>query len=274
MDDIKAYIESGILELYALGDGSPEERAQVEQMCAAHPAVKGELRDIENALEKYALINAVQPAESNQSKIFNSVLTNFADDSTFRSKYTDTETKIVSLPERSSGNFYKYAFAASITLLVGSLVTLYSIYNKLQQSTQRLIVLNSQNTKFSKTINYMDEELDVYRDTTFKLLKLKGTAKMPSAQMMVAWSPVKKKVMIDMAGMQLPGNDQAHQYQLWAIVNGKPVDLGVFDKTAVASADMKNMKSVENAVAFAVTLEPRGGSVNPTMSEMVVIGQF
>jgi anti-sigma-K factor RskA len=34
---------------------------------------------------------------------------------------------------------------------------------------------------------------------------------------------------------------------------------------------MKEMKSVALAQAFAVTLEPRGGSVNPTMDQMVVI---
>src|SRR5688572_2983349 len=171
-------------------------------MCAAHPAVKAELREIENALELYAAENAVKPAEQHRHKVLNSLLTNFADDSTFRSGHSDTETKIVSLPERPARNFYKYAFAASIALLIGSLVALYSTYNKLQQSNQQLIVINSQNTKFSKTINHMDEELEVFRDTTFKLLKLKGTDKMPSAQLTVAWSPVKKKVMIDMVGMK------------------------------------------------------------------------
>ena len=97
---------------------------------------------------------------------------------------------------------------------------------------------------------------------------------MPSAQMTVAWSPAKKKVMIDMAGMQLPANDLSHQYQLWALVNGKPVDLGVFDRAEADSVDMKLMKPVDLAGAFAVTLEPRGGSNSPTMSEMMVIGQF
>lgn len=274
MDDIKAYIESGILELYALGDGSPEERAQVEQMAAAHPPVKAELREVENALQEYALENAIQPAEQHRYKVLNSLLTNFADDSTFRSKHAGVETKVISMPERNTGNFYKYAFAASIALLIGSLIALYNIYDKLQQSNQQLLTLNSQNTRFSKTISNMGEEIGVFRDTTFKLLKLKGTAKMPSAQLTVAFSSVKKKVMIDLADMQLPANDANHQYQLWALVNGKPVDLGVFDKGEADSVDMKLMKPVDLASAFAVTLEPRGGSVNPTMTEMVAIGQF
>ena len=39
---------------------------------------------------------------------------------------------------------------------------------------------------------------------------------------------------------------------------------------------MKEMKSIASvsADAFAVTLEPRGGSINPTMDQMVVIGKF
>ena len=256
-----------------MGGGNPEERAQVEQMAETHQAVREELRDVENALQLYAFENAVQPSEQLRNKILNSLVTNFADDSTFPTKHTTTEGKVIALPEPSPANFYKYAFAASIALLIGSLVALFNVYDKLQQSNQQLLVINTQNTKFSKTISNMGEELGVFRDSTFKLLKLKGTAKMPSAEMTVAWSPVKKKVMIDMAGMQLPTNDANHQYQLWALVNGKPVDLGVFDKEA-DSIDMKAMKPVDLAGAFAVTLEPRGGSVNPTMSEMVVIGQF
>jgi len=37
---------------------------------------------------------------------------------------------------------------------------------------------------------------------------------------------------------------------------------------------MKRMKSVKGAQAFAVTLEPKGGSVNPTMDQMMAIGNI
>ena len=47
VEDIKAYIESGILELYVLGDISTEEKLQVETMAAKHPAIKAELDEIE-----------------------------------------------------------------------------------------------------------------------------------------------------------------------------------------------------------------------------------
>jgi anti-sigma-K factor RskA len=80
-------------------------------------------------------------------------------------------------------------------------------------------------------------------------------------------------VLIDMRNVKLPQNDKDHQYQLWALVGGKPVDLGVFDAPA-DSTQMKEMKSIARADAFAVTLEPKGGSINPTMDQMVVLGKF
>lgn len=72
-----------------------------------------------------------------------------------------------------------------------------------------------------------------------------------------------------MATAKMPANDKDHSYQLWAIVAGKPIDLGVFNADTT-SKDMKEMKDVELASAFAVTLEKRGGSLTPSMDEMMV----
>ena len=273
VEDLKTYIESGLLELYVLGDVSRDERLQVEGMADVHPAVKAELNDIEKALELYAGYNAVEPNDHQRNKILNSLVTNLADDDTFKSNKQETPDNIIAIPARTT-NFYKYAFAASIALLLVSVVALFNVYNKLQQSNTQLLALSSQNEHYSKTVNLKDEQLSIFRDPNYKMLRLKGMPKNPSAGMTVAWNPEKKKVMIDMNNMQLPANDQNHQYQLWALVKGKPVDLGVFDKTDADSTDMRSMKSIASADAFAVTLEPRGGSVNPTMDQMMVIGKF
>ena len=273
MDDLNAYIETGILELYVLGDVTPDERLQVEGMMSRHPAIKAEVAEIENAMEAYALANAITPSAPQRDKILNSTLTNLADDRTFTTKKRVEEDNVITMPPRQT-NFYKYAFAASVALLAASVVALYNMNKQLQQSNMQLAVLSIQNRQISKTVSFKDAQLNVFRDTTIKLIKLKPTVHAPaSANIMVAWSPSKRKVMIDMLALNMPKNDKDHQYQLWALVGGKPVDLGVFDKTGDDEADMKEMKSIGTADAFAVTLEPRGGSVNPTMSELMVLGK-
>lgn len=274
VEDIKQFIESGILELYVLGDVSTAERREVEAMIQKHPAVRAEVEEIERALESYAMDNAIEPSEKQRAKVLNSLVVNLADDRIFTKKETVTEPTVISMRPPATNNFYKYAFAASIALLVASLVVIDSLNSKLQEKTQQLIAANVQNQHIAKTVNYMNDQLGVFRDTSFKILHLKGTKNLPDGNMVVAWSSTKKKVMIDLKSLNMPVNDQGHQYQLWALVSGKPVDLGVFDKFENDTLAMKEMKSVTLAQAFAVTREPRGGSVNPTMSEMMLIGQF
>ncbi|MDN3550353.1 anti-sigma factor [Mucilaginibacter aquaedulcis] len=273
MEDIKAYIESGILELYVLGDVTPDERLQVEAMALKHPAIKAELDAIERSMELYAKENEIEPSEELRHRVLGSILTNFGDDNNFPQKAVPHKTNVVSLPPRKEPNFYKYAFAASLALLVASGVALISVYSRLQQSNTQLITLQLQNQHFTNRVNLLDREISVFRDPSYKLLKLEGTAKNPALAVTVAFSPARKKVLIDMQNVKLPQNDKDHQYQLWALVGGKPVDLGVFDAPADTS-QMKEMKSIARADAFAVTLEPKGGSINPTMDQMVVLGKF
>lgn len=274
MEDIKQFIESGILELYVLGDVSPAERQLVEAMIQKHPAVRAEVEEIENALESYSLENAVDPPENRRAKILNSLLINFADDRIFSKKETVTEPTVITMKPPVTSNFYKYAFAASVALLLASIITMYSLSSKLHEKTQQLLAANTQNQHIAKTVNDMNDQLEMFRDTSYKILHLKGTKNLPAGHMMVAWSPVRKKVMIDLKSLNMPVNDAEHQYQLWAMVGGKPVDLGVFDKVDDDTLTMKEMKPVTLAQAFAVTREPKGGSPSPTMSEMMVIGQF
>jgi anti-sigma-K factor RskA len=275
VENIKAYIESGILELYVLGDLSPEERLQVEEMAAKHAAVKAEIDQIEQSLELYAEEYAFEPPEAVRDKVLNGLLINLGDDRTFTKPRKHSgeevfENDIVPLQVRRN-TFYKYAFAACLTLLLISIYGLINLYSRLQESSSQLTAMQLDKQKIANQVNVMDRELDMYRDTSYRILRLKGVAKTPQSAMTLAWSPATKKVVVDMHSMKLPVHDKQHQYQLWALVGGKPVDMGVFDLNTDTTS-VKQMKLIAAADAFAVTLEPMGGSVSPTLDQMVVMG--
>jgi mannose-6-phosphate isomerase-like protein (cupin superfamily) len=61
MSESSKFIESGILELYVMGDTSPEQNAVVESMLETYAEVRAELNKIEISLEKYALSQAKKP---------------------------------------------------------------------------------------------------------------------------------------------------------------------------------------------------------------------
>jgi anti-sigma-K factor RskA len=274
VEEIKDYIESGILELYVLGDVSHGEKVQVEALAVKHPAIKAELNEIEKSMEYYAKENSIEPSAELRHRILNSIVTNYGDDTTFASKAGEEKDNVIAFSAPKTINYYKYAFAACLALFLASSLLLVSVYSKLQDSNVQLAALQSDKQHFANQVKLMDDQLEVFRDGSFKILKLQATPKAPAgSNITIAWSPAKKKVMIDLGTMDMPVNDKAHQYQLWALVGGKPVDLGIFDKSSDSTA-MKEMKSIASADAFAVTLEPRGGSINPTMDQLMVIGKF
>lgn len=114
--------------------------------------------------------------------------------------------------------------------------------------------------------------IDITNDPSWKTIELAGTPIDPKAKMVVYWHSSGNHVMVDKSKMHLPANDKNHQYQLWALVNGKPVDLGVFDIDTEPNGILKDMKDIASAQTFAVTLEQRGGSPSPTMEQMIVAG--
>ena len=266
MEDLKPYIESGILELYVLGDLPTDEMLKVESMIRQNPEVKAELEAIENALQSYAFSNSLEPSPLVRNRILSSLDIVVAEET----------SPVIPI---SSSNFYKYAFAASVALLLVSVLLLVDLNNRLKESNTQLAVLQSSNQQFSNRVNYMNQQLvnsqkflEIYqRPAQFKMVSLKGSPIAPKASMMIAFNPNKQEVMIDLSSLKMPSNDTEHQYQLWAMVDGKPVDLGVFDSTDDHSGMIK-MKNVKGAQAFAVTLEPKGGSVNPTMDQMMAMG--
>ncbi|ATP58766.1 hypothetical protein CPT03_21000 [Pedobacter ginsengisoli] len=288
MEEVKAYIESGILELYVLGQLNAQEHAEVEAMASKYPEIKQEIEAIEIAMEQYALQNAIQPSADLERKILDKIGATESREETIpvaepiKASERVKETVIVPLntaPYESKIKSLRIALVACIALLVMSIVALYSAHNQLGDAKEQIAALNLNNEKFTSTVNFMKQSnadlqkiIDMNNDPDWKTVKLAGTVMDPNAKMTVYWHAKGKHVMVDNSKMDLPANDQQHQYQLWAIVNGKPVDLGVFDVKADSTHILVAMKEIGSAAAFAVTLEKKGGSASPTMNQMIVMG--
>lgn len=284
MEEVNAYIESGILELYVLGQLAVHEQQEVEEMAAKHPEVKQEIAAIELAMEQYAIQNAISPSAGLKDQIMKQLSGNdevLADP--IRAEDALDARPIVPLQAHpgyeAKIRTLRFALAACVAMLVVSGVALYSAHNELGEAKNQIIALNIDKQKFASNASYLKEEntdlrkiADMPNDPDWKVVKLAGTKMDPSAKMVVYWHTSGQHVMVDNSKMALPANDQNHQYQLWALVNGKPVDLGVFDVKSDTTQILLAMKEIAGAQAFAVTLEKRGGSVSPTMDQMIVMG--
>ena len=81
-------------------------------------------------------------------------------------------------------------------------------------------------------------------------------------------SPGKGVVFI---GASLPRLDAGKTFELWVIpAKGNPVPAGLFQSQPDATEVFVRPGPVENAAAIAVTVEPEGGSPQPTTTPFIV----
>ena len=96
------------------------------------------------------------------------------------------------------------------------------------------------------------------KDPNVAVISMVGTQKNPSSAN-IYWDTTSSNVFLVVKNM--PKLPTEKQYQLWAFIDGKPLNLGLFD------GDNKNvilkMKNTQKADAFAITIENRGNGDIP-----------
>ncbi|MGZ8517919.1 MAG: anti-sigma factor domain-containing protein, partial [Chitinophagaceae bacterium] len=85
----------------------------------------------------------------------------------------------------------------------------------------------------------------------------------PASFATVYWDTTSKDVILVVNNLPRPAGDK--QYQLWALLDGKPIDVGMIDNDIFTGEKklMIQMKNVSGAQAFAITLEKKGGNPTP-----------
>jgi len=259
------YIASGLLEAYVLGLASPEERKEVEKYASLYPEIKLELEDIEKAINMYTSEYSIKPPSYLKEKIFKRII-----NETITSSPTGIKS-IHNTTHANKQNFSYWSIAASFLVLVsGGFAIHFGIRaGKLESS---LSIMNKENSALSDSIKVISSGLAqlqsdaaILKDPMYKIVELKGLKAAPESKAMVCWCPADKKVYVEID--KLPAAPQGMQYQLWAIVDGKPVSEGML----TMGNGLHAMKDVDNAQAFAITLEKEGGNPTPK-GEMYVMG--
>jgi hypothetical protein len=142
---------------------------------------------------------------------------------------------------------------------------------KYDQLVQNQTQMASANQAMQTKLQDYESAMSMIKDPAMAVVKMPSvpTSPNPNSLATVYWDTRSKDVYLLVNNLSQPSSDK--QYQLWALVDGKPVDAGVFDiKEGVAFVKMKN---IPKAQAFAVTLEKKGGSQTPDMNSMYVLGK-
>ncbi len=291
----KEYLASGIIESYVLGATTVGESAEVEQLALENPEIQTEIELVSNTIENYVLQFEKEPptflkdkikvklfsepisadrfqaaVHGGQSTVANEQLAGDSNQSVY-SRTADREQlplnseqidesprEIIGLGGASVSQRSIFSMAASWVLLALSIGGNIWFFSNWKNSEEKLVALETQNQVLAQEGKALkasyQEEVAILQNPDFKVITLAGQSVYPTAKALIYFDKNKREVYL--SALKLPKAPTGKQYQLWAFVNGKPVDAGLIDE----NGNVLKMKSFDKVEAFAISLEVTGGS--------------
>ncbi|HMO40433.1 MAG TPA: anti-sigma factor [Saprospiraceae bacterium] len=250
--DVRAYIESGILEQYVLGQLSQEERLEVAQNAALYPDIREEINQIELALERFAQLSGKTPPPGTLEGILSKI-----------------STDKPAAPVAILSQWMLPALAAALLLSLAGTLYLFWQNQQLSADFNNAQTAQLQCDSLANEYAVLQRELRFLKDVETRPIVMNGTPVAPEAIAAVYFNTNSQRAYL--GGLQLPLPPAGKQYQLWAIVEGQPVSMGVFDLPA-REGQFIEVPFIANAQAFAISLEDAGGQPQPTVEQIYVVG--
>jgi len=261
--ETKAYIESGILELFVAGQLTESENKDVQNMMLKHPEILQEVLEIESAVIK--LSSAMAPND-------NKHLLQLIKD---KLQLGGKDVKVVSI-NQPKYNWLTYAgWAAALIIGAGLLWTL----NQNQQLESQISEVELEKTYLeiqiedAKTDLAVKENLlNVLRDRNIISIPLGGQGDFANSYAKVYWNKSDNTIYLDAQG--LPDAPTGKVWQVWSLTLNPltPTSLGTIDNFNDDDNKIFNITNTNESQAFGITLEPTGGSDTPTMEQLYTLG--
>lgn len=259
--NIKEYIESGIIESYVLGLADEAEQQEFEALCIQYPEIVEARRAFELALEAQASELAVVPPAFLKEKILQSIHVTGTYNRNENGKKPETPVR--------KFNIWKLAAAACILLLAGTTYWAYSVNDKYQKILAANIAIANQPDP-SSHVEAIEALKSIVAKPTVKWSAMLEPANSAHCMAHVYWDTLSKNTFLLLGNIPKPVSGR--QFQLWGLIDNHPVNLGTFD--IKKEGQLIQMKNINKAKVFTITIEPKGGSDVPDMKATYAVGEL
>jgi anti-sigma-K factor RskA len=276
--DIQAYISSGKLELFVLGELTEREREEVVALAKQYPEIQEELNQIEGALFNFDNSAAQMPPAELKARIMDDLGDERASGKATTSSAESLEPQ-ANAPHKEVKitRWRGYAVAASVVAVISTALAIFFAL-RYYDVEERFTVLLEQNAILAEDLqsnqvrlDNLDTQLDKLLGGNFERVFMKGEGlpMQEDARVDVFWDRSTEEVLLSVDN--LASLDEERDYQLWAIGPDGPIGLGLVNPQERLT--LQQMQAISQADAFAITIEPKGGSQSPTLEHLVVLGE-
>jgi hypothetical protein len=163
------------------------------------------------------------------------------------------------------------AAAASLLLAVGLGAALVSTRGRLATTEGRLTDRERTLAQMEQRLSEREATLSSILEPGVQMFQLTASGD-PDPGIQLFWNRAQQRAIVN--GYRLKPVPAGRAYQLWFIKDGRPVPSVTFKPTADGLAKVEHIPVPDGAVsAAAVTVEPEGGSAQPT-SPIVMVGSL
>ncbi|MDI1233423.1 MAG: anti-sigma factor [bacterium] len=247
------------LNLYLMGLLPEQEALEVENLLINNPELLIESKDTEDALLGYANEFRQTPPPSLKSKIMGEIET---------LNQANIVTQKAPIEIKKSFNWYSIAASVLLCVSVGLGYTLVQKNARIDDLTAKIVANDLQLAENNSTTASYRETLNSLYQNDVQQVKLKSTDTAKNVFATFFYNKSKKQLLIHQGNLE--ERRDGMQYQVWALIDGKPISAGVFD-AASDSDSLKVIKTDLNAQLFAVSIEKRGGAETPTPERIILI---
>jgi len=240
---------------YALGALGPEETRDFEAFLADSPETQREIAEFRDVA---ALLALGEPAGGAGSDLRNRVLARVSEEKSGRIPRSPSGSSGFRTPTAVWG-----ALAATMIAVVGLGAALLSLRGNLARLNQDLAERQLQLEAREATLNaILEPGVELYQLTS------SGD---PNPGIQLFWDRKRNSAIIN--GFRLKPVPEGKAYQLWFIKDGKPVPSVTFkpEPTGHARVEQVPVPTDGKVSAAAITVEPAGGSPQPT-SPILLVG--
>jgi len=241
--------ESGLLELYVIGDLTSEQQREVELVIEQHPELSDEIQSIETALGSYALLHGVAPDPSLKGKILKQISGGGKD--------------IPPSNDKKNGGWGLGLILASL-LALGALAWGWMNRSQVSDLQDQLAILQQD---CDSIVDAQGNRLAFY-DGLFndsEVLVLSATPKYPSTNLFLYLNNTTQSNYLQ--AINLPDITPQQVFQLWSLKGtDAPIPLSTFSREGGIPQEIDFEGGTE---VYAITIEPAGGSEAPNLDELI-----
>ena len=251
-------INSGLLELYVLGQLEGEELSMIESAIKSHDAVKNELREIEETMSKYATIHSI-PADDN---ILSRALEQINSSAQIEGQSASSIDPKSAAPVKSIWSWLGpvSAIAAAIAMVIAFIQ-----FDKFNQLTDRMETVIADCEETESKLQEQETLYAALMDEDSRPVLIDPTEKYPETRLIIHHNEVDRVNYLQISN--LPTLSDGLAFQLWSLKGtDSPIPLSVFieDGEIIIPIDFEL-----GTDAYAITIEPSGGSQTPNLDELI-----